>query len=102
MFLTRLVKKQAYLCEESQEDMPMYSYREFLLFLEDNRCRKEFETAFYSYNRCHRLSEGLWNIMGGDECFISRAFDWTETKEGREFWAILDNAWYEVYVKNNL
>ena len=77
---------------------PMYTYKEFIKFLEDHRCRGEFEIAFYSQNRSHRLSEGLWDIMGGDECFIARAFDWTKTKEGRDFWAQIDEQWYSYSI----
>lgn len=72
----------------------MCSYRDFIEFLDKNRCKKEFEVAFYSFNRCHRLSESLWNTLGGDECFIGRAFDWSDTPEGYDFWLQIDNRWY--------
>lgn len=72
----------------------MGSYNEFLDFLEANNCRKQFEKAFYSYNKCHKLSQDLWNLMGGDECFVGRAFDWSKTSEGYDFWLGIDIKWY--------
>jgi hypothetical protein len=32
--------------------------------------------------------------MGGDECFIGRAFDWSNTPEGYDYWLDIDNKWY--------
>ena len=72
----------------------MRNYNAFIEFLEKNKCRKQFETAFYRFNRCHKLSYGLWQIMGGDESFIGRAFDWSNTPEGYDYWLDIDNKWY--------
>lgn len=74
--------------------MTMSSYRKFIEFLDENGCRMQFEKAFYLFNRCHRLSEGLWKILGADECFIGRAFDWSDTPEGYDYWLSIDNKWY--------
>lgn len=72
----------------------MRKYIDFIEFLESNKCRTQFETAFYLFNRYHRLSYGLWQIMDGDECFIGRAFDWSKTPEGYDYWLDIDNKWY--------
>ena len=34
------------------------------------------------------------NNGGGDECFIGRAFDWSNTPEGYDYWLDIDNKWY--------
>ena len=77
----------------------MCTYKDLIIFLDENRFKKEFERAFYLFNRYHSLTEGLWCILGGDECFIGRAFDWSETPQGYDYWHAIDNKWYSLNVK---
>lgn len=41
------------------------------------------------------LNARLWEILGDDESFFGRAFDWTKTTLGRDFWAKIDREWQE-------
>ena len=54
---------------------------------------KAFNQAFALRNPGYVLDAALWEILGGDEFFLGRAFDWSETPEGREFWKEIDLAW---------
>ena len=68
-------------------------YLTFRRFLEERGCAREFEEAFGSQLPGYRLDAVLWDILGGDEFFLGRAFDWSETPEGRDFWKESDLAW---------
>lgn len=70
-------------------------YNLFRRFLEDRGCEKEFEEAFAGENPGYVLNAALWNILGGDEFFLGRAFNWSATKEGRAYWAAIDREWQE-------
>lgn len=74
---------------------PYYIFRRFL----DERGYADcFEEAFGIQNPGYRLDSVIWDIMGGDEYFLGRAFDWSETKEGREFWARIDSEWHSICI----
>ena len=71
-------------------------YLTFRRFLEERGCAREFEEAFGSQLPGYRLDAVLWDILGGDECFLGRAFDWEKTSQGRDFWAMVDKEWYSL------
>ena len=71
-------------------------YLRFRRFLEERGGVREFEEAFGSQLPGYRLDAVLWEIMGGDECFLGRAFDWEQTSQGRSFWAQVDKEWYSL------
>jgi len=71
----------------------MNLYRIFREFLEERGCKKAFDQAFALQNPGYVLDAALWDILGGDEFFLGRAFDWSETPEGRDFWKEIDLAW---------
>lgn len=68
-------------------------YRRFITFLEEHNSTNEFYIEFERQNPGYHLDENLWDILGGDEYFLARAFDWSTTREGRSFWARLDSEW---------
>ena len=71
----------------------MNLYRIFREFLEERGCEEAFDQAFALQNPGYVLDAALWDILGGDEFFLGRAFDWSETPEGRDFWKEIDLAW---------
>ena len=76
----------------------MCPYLTFRHFLKDRDCEREFEEAFGIQHPGYRLDATLWEIMCGDEFFLGRAFDWSATKQGREFWARIDSDWYTLCI----
>ena len=78
----------------------MYPYLTFRRFLKERGCEREFEEAFGIQNPGYRLDASLWDIMCGDEFFLGRAFDWSSTNEGREFWARIDSKWYTLCINS--
>lgn len=78
----------------------MYTYSTFRCFLRDRGCEREFEEAFGNQNPGYRLDATLWDILSGDEFFLGRAFDWSSTNEGREFWARIDSEWYTLCINS--
>lgn len=78
------------------------TFEEFMSFLMENCCMKEFDLEFERQSPGYHLDANLWDILGGDECFLGRAFDWTETEQGREFWAVLDRQWYSRCMDSNM
>lgn len=78
----------------------MYLYPKFLTFLEEHECSREFDREFESQNPGYHLDENLWDILGGDEYFLARAFDWTQSSKGREYWAMLDLKWYQLTINH--
>lgn len=71
----------------------MFLYHTFSSFLKDRGCEDAFNSAFEKANPGYRLDETLWEILSGDEYFFSRAFNWSQTAEGREFWLEIDKEW---------
>lgn len=76
----------------------MDTYQAFRDFLDDRGYAKEFDQAFYNAHPGYRLDDNLWEVLGGDECFLGRAFDWEGTPQGRSFWAEIDREWYTLYL----
>ena len=79
-------------------------YLTFRSFLKDRGCEHEFEEALGSQFPGYRLDANLWDILGGDEFFLGRIFDWTMTAQGRDYWAQIDSEWYDLAMntlKNN-
>lgn len=68
-------------------------YDSFIAFLTENRCLPAFLDNFYAYNNCVVLCRDIWDIYGGDEYFINRAFDWSQTPQGRTYWKEMDRRW---------
>lgn len=75
-------------------------YALFQNFLQEHGYSRAFVSEFERLCYGYHLDATLWDILGGDEYFLARAFNWTETKEGREFWAQVDHEWYSTCVKN--
>ena len=71
-------------------------YLTFRCFLSERGCEHEFEEALGSQFPGCRLDANLWDILGGDEFFMGRIFDWTKTTQGRDYWAQIDSEWYEL------
>lgn len=76
------------------------TFEEFMSFLMENCCMKEFDLEFERQSPGYHLDANLWDILGGDECFLGRAFDWTQTAKGREYWAMLDLKWYQLTINH--
>lgn len=74
----------------------MADYNQFRCFLKERGCEREFEEAFGNQHPGYRLDAILWHILGGDEFFLGRAFDWTLTREGRDYWKAIDQKWYNL------
>ena len=47
------------------------------------------------------MDANLWDILGGDEYFLSRAFDWSATSQGRDFWKDISEKWCHSCVGGN-
>lgn len=71
----------------------MISYETFSTFLTESGCANQFDIEFERQNPGYHMDANLWDILGGDEYFLARAFDWSTTREGRSFWARLDSEW---------
>lgn len=76
----------------------MIEYSQFRNFLEHNGYTKEFDIEFERQHPGYHMDANLWEILGADEYFLARAFDWMETAQGREFWAEVDLKWYSAYI----
>jgi hypothetical protein len=74
----------------------MNLYLTFRSFLKERGCESEFEEAFGSQVPGYCLDAQLWEILGGDEYFLGRAFEWDRTIQGRTFWAEKDSQWYKI------
>ncbi len=81
--------------------LAMYTYNQFISFLEENGCRKEFEAAFYEFNRCHYFNEVMLELLCPDEFLFGRVFDWSATPQGRDFWKEISDRWYR-FTSNSL
>lgn len=74
----------------------MNRYKAFRDFLDNRGYAKEFDQAFYNAYPGYHLDNNLWDILGGDECFLGRVFDWERTPQGRSFWEKIDREWYTL------
>ena len=77
-------------------DSIMVAYETFMNFLQEKGCLDIFNEAFQTQAPGYRLDANLWDILGGDEFFLGRVFDWTKTVQGRDYWAQIDSEWYEL------
>ena len=77
------------------------TFEEFMSFLMENVCLKEFDLEFERQSPGYHLDANLWDILGGDEYFLSRAFDWSVTSQGRDFWKDIDEQWSHSCVDGN-
>lgn len=79
----------------------MVTYDRFITFLTEKKCKKAFNDAFFHQHPGYHLDSTLWDILGGDEYIIGRAFDWEKTTQGREYWLTLDREWCKLVRTNN-
>ena len=77
------------------------TFEEFMSFLMENGCMKEFDLEFERQSPGYHLDANLWDILGGDEYFFSRAFDWSVTAQGRDFWKDISEKWSHSCVDGN-
>ena len=71
----------------------MISYETFSTFLTESGCANQFDIEFERQNPGYHMDANLWDILGGDEYFLSRAFDWSATSQGRDFWKDISEKW---------
>jgi len=79
----------------------MCSYSLFQQFLRDNACETQFHRAFHDQSlnlgwMDRYIAEELFII---DETFINRCFNWEDTPQGREYWRIIDEKWFTLYMQ---
>ena len=77
------------------------TFEEFMSFLMENGWMKEFDLEFERQSPGYHLDANLWDILGGDEYFFSRACDWSVTAQGRDFWKDIDEKWSHSCVDGN-
>ena len=70
------------------------TFDKFMSFLQENGCIKEFDLEFERQCPGYHMDAILWDILGGDENFLARAFDWSATPQGRDFWKDINDKWY--------
>ena len=79
----------------------MISYETFSTFLTESGCANQFDIEFERQNPGYHMDANLWDILGGDEYFLSRAFDWSATSQGRDFWKDISEKWCHSCVGGN-
>lgn len=79
----------------------MISYETFSTFLTESGCANQFDIEFERQNPGYHMDANLWDILGGDEYFLSRAFDWSVTSQGRDFWKDISEKWCNSCVDGN-
>ena len=79
----------------------MISYETFSTFLTESGCANQFYIEFERQNPGYHLDANLWDILGGDEYLLSRAFDWSATSQGRDFWKDISEKWCHSCVDGN-
>ena len=79
----------------------MISYETFSTFLTESGCANQFDIEFERQNPGYHMDANLWDILGGDEFFLSRAFDWSVTSQGRDFWKDISEKWCHSCVEGN-
>ena len=80
-------------------DSTMVAYETFINFLQEKGYLDVFNEAFHAQVAGYRLDAKLWDILGGDEYIFGRIFDWEKTLQGRQFWAQIDQEWYNYSSK---
>lgn len=79
----------------------MISYETFSTFLTESGCANQFDIEFERQNPGYHMDANLWDILGGDEYFLSRAFDWSASSQGRDFWKDISEKWCHSCVGGN-
>ena len=79
----------------------MISYETFSTFLTESGCANQFDIEFERQNPGYHMDANLWDILGGDEYFLSRAFDWSVTSQGRDFWKDISEKWCHSCIDGN-
>lgn len=79
----------------------MISYETFSTFLTESGCANQFDIEFERQNPGYHMDANLWDILGGDEYFLSRAFDWSATSQGRDFWKDISEKWCHSCIDGN-
>ena len=79
----------------------MISYETFSTFLTESGCANQFDIEFERQNPGYHMDANLWDILGGDEYFVSRAFEWSATSQGRDFWKNISEKWCHSCVDGN-
>ena len=77
----------------------MIEYTQFRNFLEENGYSLLFNREFERQHPGYHLDRNLWDILGGDEYFFARAFDWSVSPQGRDFWKEVSDKWYSLNIK---
>ncbi|MBO7198130.1 MAG: hypothetical protein J6V28_04970 [Tidjanibacter sp.] len=72
----------------------MVSYEDFELFLREQECEEAFHRAFRAHNDATNMDPQLWEASADAATFLGRAFRWSETPEGRDFWQQIDLLWH--------
>ncbi len=84
------------------------SPQEFVSFLKNNNCYKQFRRGFYTPCKNEYLRDFYQN--SSKECFsqklmrtnldyrlfLSHAFEWNDTKEGYDFWHSVRHKWENI------
>lgn len=78
------------------------TFNMFMKFIREAGCSREIDMEFERQNPGYHLDENLWDILGGDEFIFGRVFDWEQTLQGREFWAKIDQNWYELVINKTI
>lgn len=80
------------------------SPQEFVSFLKNNNCYKQFRKGFYtpylrdSYHNSSKecFSQKLMRTNYDYRFFLSYAFEWNDTKEGYDFWYSVRHKWENI------
>ena len=60
--------------------------------------KNRFRRNFRMLNGRYMSFERFLNRNNTDRSIIQRAFIWTETPEGFEFWNMIDRMWFDLYI----
>lgn len=60
--------------------------------------KNRFRRNFRMLNGRYMSFERFLNRNNTDRSIILRAFTWTETPEGFEFWNMIDRMWFNLYI----
>lgn len=60
--------------------------------------KNRFRRNFRLLNGRYMNFERFLNRNNTDRSIVQKAFIWTETPEGFEFWSMIDSMWFNLYV----
>ena len=60
--------------------------------------KNRFRRNFRMLNGRYMSFERFLNRNNTDRSIIQKAFTWTETPEGFEFWNMIDRMWFDLYI----